>query len=103
MGDGTRKDDQVPYRSVGPVTETEYESREERYDEQLQKEAGLDPENLSVKEKVKKLREYREDQYQKLCDAVYKRRGWTEDGIPKEEKLKELGLDQIQGVMDLLK
>ncbi len=103
MGDGTRENDQVPYRSVGPVTETEYESREERYDEQLEKEVGLDPENLSVKEKVKKLREYREEQYQKLCDAVYKRRGWTEDGIPKEEKLKELGFDDIPDVIDVVK
>jgi aldehyde:ferredoxin oxidoreductase len=39
------------------------------------------------------LRAYREDQYQKLCDAVYKRRGWNANGIPTVEKLQELGID----------
>jgi len=39
------------------------------------------------------LRTYREDQYEKLTDAVYKRRGWTPDGVPTPEKLHELGID----------
>ncbi len=39
------------------------------------------------------LREYRETQYQKLIDAVYARRGWTNNGIPKLETLRELGID----------
>lgn len=92
MGYGTREHDAIPYRSVGPVTVTEYESRAERYDKQL-KELGYDIDGKSTKEKVKILREYREDQYEKLCDAVYKRRGWTNNGIPKLKKVKELGID----------
>ena len=39
------------------------------------------------------LRAFREAEYQRLADAVYKRRGWTNDGVPKIEKLKELGID----------
>ena len=39
------------------------------------------------------LRAYREEQYDKLCTAVYKRRGWDDNGIPTVEKLKELGID----------
>jgi len=35
MGYGTRKHDTIPYRAMGPVTKEEYESRKERYDEQL--------------------------------------------------------------------
>ncbi len=35
MGHGLRVDDAIPYRSAGPVTVEEYESRAERYDRQL--------------------------------------------------------------------
>ena len=43
--------------------------------------------------KVAQLREYREAQYEQLVDAVYKRRGWDENGIPTLEKVRELGID----------
>jgi aldehyde:ferredoxin oxidoreductase len=39
------------------------------------------------------LRKHREDQYEQLTDAVYKRRGWTMNGVPTPEKLKDLGMD----------
>ena len=42
MGRGTRKDDKMPFRALGPVTEMEYQSRRERYDKQLV-ENGLAP------------------------------------------------------------
>ena len=93
LGFGRREHDAVPYRSVGPVTVEEYESRAERYDKQLQETLGLDPEKMTTEEKIAALREYREEQYQKLIDAVYKRRGWTSDGVPKVETLKRLGID----------
>jgi aldehyde:ferredoxin oxidoreductase len=96
QGYGTREYDQIPYRSAGPVTVEEYESRQERYDTQLVEKVGLDENDvkqMSSAEKVKALRDYREEQYQHLCDAVYKRRGWTNNGVPKIEKLKELGID----------
>jgi aldehyde:ferredoxin oxidoreductase len=93
LGYGDRAHDAIPYRSVGPVTAEEYESRQERYDGQLKDLLGVDPEGKSTEEKMAMLREYREDQYEKLCDAVYKRRGWTQNGIPKVETLKRLGID----------
>lgn len=92
MGKGLRKYDYIPYRAVGPVTVEEYESRTERYDKQLKEKIGIDPEGMSVEEKMKALREYREEQYQTLLDAVYKRRGWTKNAIPTIEKLEELGI-----------
>jgi len=93
MGFGRREQDEIPYRSAGPVTEEEYESRVQRYDTQLKELVGVDPAGKSTAEKVKVLRAYREEQYEKLCDAVYKRRGWTNDGVPTVETLKRLGID----------
>jgi aldehyde:ferredoxin oxidoreductase len=93
LGYGLRDHDAVPYRSQGPVTVEEYESRAERYDEQLKKDLGLDPSAMTTEEKMAALREYREDQYERLIDAVYERRGWTENGVPNPETLKKVGLD----------
>lgn len=93
MGYGKRIHDKTPYRSMGPVTEEEYLSRQERYDKQLKELIDYDPEGKTTQEKMKILRKYREEQYEKLTDAVYKRRGWTMDGVPTIEKLKEIGMD----------
>jgi len=93
MGFGRREHDQIPYRSAGPVTSEEYESRQDRYDKQLRERAGVDPAGLTTAQKVKALRDYREAQYQMLCDAAYKRRGWTVDGVPTLATLKRLGID----------
>jgi len=92
MGKGLREHDYIPYRAIGPVTVEEYESRSERYDKQLKEIVGVDPEGMTVEEKIKALREYREEQYQTLLDAVYKRRGWTANAVPTIEKLEELGI-----------
>jgi aldehyde:ferredoxin oxidoreductase len=93
MGKGTRKYDKAPYRAVGPVTREEYESRQERYDKQLMEWMGIDPSGKSTEEKMALHRKYREDRYQKLIDAVYKRRGWTSNGIPTLETLRRNGID----------
>jgi aldehyde:ferredoxin oxidoreductase len=93
MGHGTRQHDAIPYRSAGPVTDVEYESRAERYDRQLSELVGIDPAGMTTAEKRLALRRYREDQYEKLIDAVYRRRGWNENGIPTLETIRALGLD----------
>ena len=92
-GYGTRKYDAQPYRAAGPVTAEEYESRADRYDKQLMELVGFDPAGKSTEEKMKVMREYRENRYEQLLDAVYKRRGWTMNGVPKVEHLKNLGMD----------
>jgi len=103
MGSGRRQHDAVPYRSLGPVTKEEYESRAEQYyDKQMREKIGVDPAGKSTEEKIKILRAYREDQYEKLVDAVYKRRGWTNDGIPTVEKLKSIGMD-LPEVLEVVK
>jgi aldehyde:ferredoxin oxidoreductase len=93
MGFGTRAQDTIPYRAVGPVTEEEYESREERYDGQLTEKHAVDIQGMSTGEKVAVLRKLREEQYEQLKDAVYERRGWTPNGIPTLETVKRLGID----------
>ena len=93
MGFGTRKYDAIPYRAMGPVTEQEYKSREKLYDGILEEEVEYIVEGKSVQEKIKALREYREKQYQLLCDAVYKRKGWDENGVPTLETIKRLKID----------
>jgi len=92
-GYGLRVHDAQPYRAAGPVTEEEYVSRQERYDKQLKEKWGVNPEGLSLQEKHKLTRKFREDQYEKLLDAVYTRRGWTLNGVPKIEHLKNIGMD----------
>ncbi|MBN2114978.1 MAG: aldehyde:ferredoxin oxidoreductase [Anaerolineales bacterium] len=93
MGRVGRQHDVPPYRGMGPVTREEYESRQERYDEQLKRLVEIEPGGMSMEQKMKELRKYREAQYEMLADAVYQRRGWDKDSIPTIEKLRELGID----------
>jgi aldehyde:ferredoxin oxidoreductase len=102
MGFGRRQHDNIPYRSAGPVKVVEYESRQERYDKQLVEQYKVEIEDKSTVEKVALLRQFREEQYEKLKDAVYKRRGWTQNGIPTVATVKRLGID-FPEVLELLK
>jgi len=92
-GYGLRIHDKQPYRAAGPVTVEEYESRAERYDTQLRELVGVNPEGMNTVEKVAAMRAYREDRFEQLIDAVYKRRGWTRNGVPTIEHLQNLGMD----------
>lgn len=102
MGKGRREHDKAPYRSMGPVTREEYESRSERYDRQIRDEMGIDPVGKSTEEKMALQRRWRTERYRKLVDAVYTRRGWTLDGVPKVSRLKELGLDVFPDVVEVV-
>lgn len=102
QGHGRRADDYPPYRAMGPVTEEEYLSREERYDKLLKEKVGVDPAGKSVKERMAITREYRLKQYDSLIDAVFKRRGWTPDGCPTPEHLTKIGMD-LPEVLDVVR
>jgi len=101
MGFGTHEHDTIPYRAVGPVTKEEYESHAERYDKQLKEKFDYDPTGKSTEEKIMVLRKHREAEYEKLKDAVYKRRGWNVNGVPTLQKVKSLGID-FPDVVELL-
>lgn len=92
-GFGLRKHDAQAYRAAGPVTAEEYESRAERYDTQIKEVLGLDPDKMTLEQKMAELRKYREGRYEQLLDAVYKRRGWNKNGVPTIEHLKNIGMD----------
>ena len=105
MGRGTRKDDWIPYRSMGPLTELEYESRQERYDRQLVEKLGYTKEQveaMSIPERIKVLYDYRRNEYEKLADAVYYRRGWTPNGIPTPQKMRALGFGDEKEMLEML-
>jgi aldehyde:ferredoxin oxidoreductase len=93
QGHGLREDDYPPYRAMGPVLEDEYQARAERYDKQMKEKIGVDPAGKSLAEKVAITREFRMRQYNSLIDAVFKRRGWTPQGVPTPEHLKAIGMD----------
>ncbi len=101
LGFGTREHDIPPFRLVGPASEFEYESRAERYDLQLKEIQHIDPEGKSTGEKLQLTRAYRTNQYDLLMDAVYKRRGWTLNGVPTVDTAKRLGID-FEDVVDLI-
>ena len=100
MGKGTRANHNCPSRGLGPVFEDEWNARPEYFDEKL-KEAGIEPEGLSVKEKIARLQKHRREQWEHLVDAVYKRRGWNRKGIPTMATVKRLGID-YPDVVELL-
>ncbi len=101
-GYGTRIHDRQPYRAAGPVTKEEYESRAERYDKQIIEKLGIGTGALSTERKMIILRRYREDQYEKLLDAVYQRRGWNKNGVPEIKFLKKIGMD-LPELIDVVK
>jgi aldehyde:ferredoxin oxidoreductase len=93
MGFGRRAHDHIPYRALGPVTIEAHESRRERYDEQLVRKYEVAITGKSAVKKVALLRRFRQQQYEKLQDAVYIRRRWTQAGIPSVETVKRSGSD----------
>jgi aldehyde:ferredoxin oxidoreductase len=102
LGYGERKDDIPPLRAVGPVTEEEYLSREERYEKHIKEDIKVDATGKTVAEKIEIIRKYRFDQYDKVTDAAFKRRGWTKEGVPTLERLKELNID-LPELVDVVK
>jgi len=68
----------------------------------LKEKIGFDPSGKTTVEKMKILRKYRESQYESLIDAVYKRRGWNNNGVPKIEFLKKIGMD-LPEVIEVVK
>ena len=62
----------------------------------------IDPGPMTVGEKMAVLRRYRMEQYNKVVDAAYARRGWDRNGVPTPERLKQLGIDLPQ-VLALLR
>ena len=105
MGRGRRADDWIPYRSMGPVTSLEYISRQDMYDKQLVEKQGLPADSIeamSIEDRIAVMYDFRQDQYQKLSDMVYHRRGWTHNGVPTTQKMIALGFADETKMLQML-
>jgi aldehyde:ferredoxin oxidoreductase len=93
QGKGTRTFDQIPLRAMGPAYFNEYQSRSEYYDEWLKEHlARWEDFPLVPEERHRALLKLRQDAYQKLCDEVYKAKGYNSDAVPLRETLKKFDL-----------
>ena len=72
------------------------------YNKELVEKHHVDITGMDTEEKSRRLRKFREALYEELKDAVYKRRGWTANGIPTLETVTRLGID-FPDVLELLK
>jgi aldehyde:ferredoxin oxidoreductase len=91
QGVGTRKHDRIPLRAMSPVFVNEYESRRDYYDELLRRE-GQKTEGVSVEERLRLLQDHRREQFERLCDAVYREKGYDADAVPLRSTLERLGM-----------
>jgi len=100
-GKGTRSSDQIPLRGMGPAFLNEYEARAQYYDKWLEEQAGKGnlPEDPEGKHRL--LIQLRKESYKKLCDTVYKAKGFTPEAIPLPELIEKFGIMDDQA-RDLL-
>jgi aldehyde:ferredoxin oxidoreductase len=102
QGFGTREFDTIPLRAMAPVFMHEYLPRKSYYDTYLKDAAGYELDGSSNEHRLALLHEHRRAQYEKLTDVVYKEKGYDQNGIPTDESLRRLGLDQPE-FMDILR
>jgi len=95
FGAKTREFDWIPDRAIGPTDNVLYDLEKEYNDRQLtillQKSAAEIAE-METTVKREELMKKRKEELKRLISVYYDMRGWTEDGIPKIETLKKIGL-----------
>ena len=91
-GKGTRHSDKIPLRAMGPAFLNEYEARAEYYDSWLKDQLGEGKLPDTPEERHRLITKLRQQAYDRLCDSVYKEKGYTSDGIPLPETLEKFGL-----------
>jgi aldehyde:ferredoxin oxidoreductase len=93
QGKGTRDFDQIPLRAMGPAYFNEYQSRGDYYDDWLREQLGKDAAlRESPEERHQTILNLRRKAYQKLCDEVYKAKGYTPQGVPLRKTLEKFDL-----------
>ncbi|MBW1997726.1 MAG: aldehyde:ferredoxin oxidoreductase [Deltaproteobacteria bacterium] len=89
---GKRKDDQIPLRAMAPVHMDEYEGRSDYFREWLEEQVGIDNLPDNDRDRHRLLIELREKAYERLCDVVYREKGYDLQGVPLAETLEKFGL-----------
>lgn len=97
-GKGTRSSDQIPFRAIGPAYFNEYEARADYYDEWLKEQEGITSIPDDPRARHELILKVRQEAYQRLCDAVYKEKGYTLDGVPLPETLDSFGMLDGQAI-----
>jgi aldehyde:ferredoxin oxidoreductase len=93
QGKGTREFDQVPLRAMAPVFIEEYGAREEYYNNWIgeHSEEGKIPAE-SLEERHELLIKMRQEAYSRLCDTVYRAKGYNSNSVPLPETVEKFGL-----------
>ena len=91
-GKGTRSNDQIPLRAMGPAFFNEYEARSDYYDTWLKNQ--LDGKNIpdDPESKHALILKLRQEAYDTLCDEVYAAKGYTKNAIPLLEVVENFDL-----------
>ncbi len=94
-GAATADRDWIPDRAIGPTDDLLYEAEQEYNDGEVAGTLGKDiayVQPLPTSEKRTVLMEKRKEELRELIQVYYEERGWSGQGIPRVETLKDLGL-----------
>lgn len=95
FGATTGEHDWIPDRAIGPTDDYLYDVEKEYNDEQLSgflHKPSAYIAKMETPEKRKLLMEHRREELRKLIAVYYTQRGWSNNGIPRVETLKQIGL-----------
>ncbi len=94
-GRTTGEHDWIPDRAIGPTDDNLYDAEKDYNDQQIVailNKPLTEIAKMKTDEKRETLMKYRKDQLSKLIKVYYQQRGWTDQGIPKVDTLKQIGL-----------
>ena len=95
FGDSTGDRDAIPDRAIGPIDNELYDAEKDYHDGELGRLLGKSPDEIGrmhTDEKRLSLMHERKNRLRELIQAYYRERGWTPDGVPTPDTLKEIGL-----------
>jgi aldehyde:ferredoxin oxidoreductase len=91
----TGRYDWIPDRAIGPTEDRLYEIEKDYNDKQLSiilSKPLVEIQKIKTAEKREILMKHRKEELRKLIGVYYAERGWSNNGIPKVETLKQIGL-----------
>ena len=91
----TGRHDWIPDRAIGPTEDRLYETEKDYNDQQLSTiltKPFTEIQKIKTAEKREILMKHRKEELRKLIGVYYAERGWSNNGIPKVETLKQIGL-----------
>ncbi len=95
FGAQTGEHDCIPDRAIGPTEDSLYDAEKEYNDGQLSKILNKPLADIAGMETTRKrelLMKHRQEELRKLIAVYYAQRGWSDNGIPKVDTIKQIGL-----------